>query len=446
MLKSFISSLVAKHMSKKLIGMTISEEDINPLLKEIRISLLDADVSLIVVKDLLKNIRAKTIGESIVSGMDPQQFVLNVIKEELRQILGNNKAELKTKNKPVKIMLVGLQGSGKTTTAGKLAIYAKNKLNANPLLVALDIYRPAAIDQLHTLANQTQSGFYEQGNQKPEKTASGALEVAKKHNHDFIIFDTAGRLQTNEELMDELVHIKKTVNPDEILLVVDSMAGQDMINVASEFNNKLNLTGFIITKLDSDARGGVALSLTHLLNVPVKLMGTGEKLTALDVFYPERMADRIMGLGDIMTLAEKAQDVIDENFAKKSFTKMLSGKMDLEDLLMQMKQIQKLGSLSGVVKMLPGANKLMDQDVEAAEERIRVWTILMNSMTLEERRNPRLLKIHPTRKARIIKGSGRKPDEFNKLLSTWEQFKKQMETVGQELKKGKNPFMRLFNK
>ncbi len=444
MLKSFISSIVAKHMSKKLNDMTIAEEDVTELLKQIRITLLSADVNLLVVKDLIKNIRAKTIGQIVGPNTDAQQFMLNVIHDELQTILGGNLQPLVTNTNPVKIMLVGLQGSGKTTTAGKLARYAIDKLNKKPLLVALDVYRPAAIDQLRTLANETHSDFYEKGINLPNLTAFEALEVAKSQNNNFIIFDTAGRLQTNEELMNELVAIKKAIKPDEILMVVDSMSGQDMINVASEFHEKLNLTGFIITKLDSDARGGVALSLTHLLNVPIKLMGVGERMGNLDIFYPNRMADRIMGMGDIMSLAEKARDVIDEDFAKKSFTKMIAGKMDLEDLLLQTKQMQKLGSLGSIAKMLPNSKLLENQDFDAAEEKIRVWTILMNSMTLHERRNPRLFKLQPNRKIRVLKGSGRKPEEFNKLINTWETFRKQMENVGIELKKGKNPFAKFF--
>lgn len=440
MLKTFIAKLVSKHMSKKLNDRVIKKEDITELLKQIRISLLEADVNLLVVKDLIKSIRAKAVDQYVPDKLDPQQFMLTLIKEELVNILGGIKKDIDFSKSPTKIMLVGLQGSGKTTTAGKLSLYAKNKFNKKPLLVALDIYRPAAIDQLQTLAQEVNVDFFQKGKQRPELIANQVLDYAKANNNSFIVFDTAGRLQTNEELMDELAKIKHAIKPDEIFLVVDSMAGQDMINVAKEFNDKLNLTGFIITKLDSDARAGVALSLTHLLNIPIKLMGNGEKLGSLEQFYPERMADRILGLGDIMTLAEKAKDVIDENSAKKSLMKMLAGKMDLEDLLVQTRQMQKLGSLGSIVKMIPNAEKLMDQDVDAAEERIRIWTILMNSMTLKERKNPHLFKKQPSRRERVIKGSGRKPDEFNKLINTWEKFRKQMEEMGNKLKRGINPF------
>lgn len=446
MLKSFISGIVAKHMSKKLNSLTIKEEDITELLRQIRITLLNADVNLLVVKDLIKNIRAKSVGQVIPEKSNPQQFMLTTIKEEIQNILGGNQSPMNYEANPCKILLVGLQGSGKTTTAGKLATLAKTKLSRNPLLVALDIYRPAAIDQLHTLAGQSEAKFYEGGlNKEPYQIATDGLEYAKQQKCDFIVFDTAGRLQTNEKLMDELVSIKKAVHPDEILMVVDAMAGQDMINVAKEFNDRLNLTGFIISKLDSDARGGVALSLTHILNVPIKLIGTGERLGSLDNFYPERMADRIMGLGDVMTLAEKAADVVDEKAVKKSLSRMLAGKMTFEDLLVQTKQMQKIGSIGSIAKMIPQAEKYLSSDsIDQAEQKILVWTILMNSMTAKERANPTLFKKQPTRRERVIRGSGRTPEEFNRLYTTWEKFKKQMEEVGNQLRKGKNPFARFM--
>ncbi len=445
MLKSFISNIIAKHMSKKLNGMYIKEEDITELLKQIRINLLEADVNLLVVKDFIKNIRQKAIDQMVPQGVDPQHFMLTIIKDELTKILGSQNVPIDFNKKPLKIMLVGLQGSGKTTTAGKIANYAKSKNQSKPLLVALDVYRPAAIDQLNTLAQQTSVDFYQKGNQDPVITAKEAMHFADSNKNDVIIFDTAGRLQTNEQLMNELVNIKNTVHPDEILLVVDSMAGQDMINVAKEFNDILDLSGFIITKLDSDARTGVALSLIHLLNVPVKLTGNGEKMGSLDIFYPERMADRIIGLGDIMTLAEKASDVVDEAQTKKTFTKMFTGKMDFEDLMIQMQQIKKIGSLSSIIKMMPAMRNIADDDIDSAEERIRIWEILMNSMTASERKNPFLFKKQPSRKERVIKGSGRKPDEFNKLFNQWEKMRKQMEEVGKELRRGKNPFAKFFH-
>jgi signal recognition particle subunit SRP54 len=334
--------------------------------------LLDADVNLLVVKDFIKSIRQKSVGRVINQGEDPEQVLLTIIKEELVSILGKHTANVDTNRKQLRIMMVGLQGSGKTTTAAKLAYYFKTKFTKKPLLVALDVYRPAAIDQLETLAKEINVDFYQHGTQNPTLTANESLEHADKKEENVIIFDTAGRLQTNEELMEELKNIRNRVKPDEILLVVDAMSGQDGINVASEFNKHLDLTGFIITKLDSDARAGASLSLTHLLNVPVKFTGVGEKVGSLDVFYPDRIADRILGLGDIMSLAEKATEVLDEDKAKKSLGRMFAGKMDLEDLLEQMGQMSKMGSMSSIAKMLPNAPKLSEENIFEAENKMKV--------------------------------------------------------------------------
>lgn len=312
MLKSMISSIVSKRLSKKLKNATLKEDDIKELLSEIRIALLDADVNLLVVKKFINSIKEKAVGTYVENFDKASDVVLGIIKQELVQILGKENKPLNINKKPLKIMMVGLQGSGKTTTVGKLANYLRNKHDKKPLLVAADIYRPAAIDQLKTLAQQTRVDFYQEGVQRPDLIVKNAMNLADQQNNDLIIVDTAGRLQTNEELMQELVNIKRVYTPDEIFLVVDAMAGQDIINVATEFNNWLKLTGIIITKLDSDARAGAALSITSLLNVPIKFTGTGERVGSISDFYPERMADRILGLGDIMTLAEKAADVIDE--------------------------------------------------------------------------------------------------------------------------------------
>jgi signal recognition particle subunit SRP54 len=269
-------------------------------------------------------------------------------------------------------MMVGLQGSGKTTSAAKIANFYKNKHDKKPLLVALDIYRPAAIEQLKTLANEIQVDFFEKGTQNPVITANEAETYAKQNNNDLIIFDTAGRLQTNEELMNELKNIRNKISPNEILLVVDAMSGQDVINVASEFNNNLSLTGFLITKLDSDARAGATLSLTHLLHIPVKFSGTGEKVGSLELFYPERIADRILGLGDIASLKEKVDEVVDEAKTKKSLTRMLAGKMDFEDLLVQMEQMKKVGSLGSIAKMVPGANSISEDQIGTIEQKLEI--------------------------------------------------------------------------
>ncbi|QDI63479.1 signal recognition particle protein [Ureaplasma urealyticum] len=440
MFKAMIGNIVSKQMSKKLKNATIAEEDIKELLSEIRIALLDADVNLLVVKKFIKNIKEKTIGLYVEQNQKPADVVLKVIKDELVEILGKENKPVNTAKSQLKIMMVGLQGSGKTTTAGKLANYFRNKYNKKPLLVAADIYRPAAIDQLRTLAKQVRVDFWEEGTQRPDLTVKNALHKADENENNLVIVDTAGRLQTNEELMQELVNVKKTLNPDEVFLVVDAMAGQDIINVATEFNNWLKLTGIIVTKLDSDARAGAVLSLTSLLNVPIKFTGIGEKIGSIDSFYPERMADRILGLGDIMTLAEKAADVIDEKQVRGSMQRMMAGKMDLEDLMRQMSQISKLGSFSGIAKMIPGLNSISENQIDDAENKMKIWTILLSSMTLKERRDPRVFKKEPSRRMRVLKGSGRSPDELNKLLKQWEVSRDKMAELGKMLQKGKNPF------
>lgn len=445
LLKSMIGNIVAKTMSRKLKNSTITEEDVRPLLREIRIALLDADVNLTVVKKFINDIKEETVGHILDDNVSATDFVLSIIKKQLIKILGDKQASLTTDKKINKYMLVGLNGAGKTTTAAKIANQLKNVNNKHPMLVGLDIYRPAAIEQLRQLASDIKADFYENGTNPVTQTARIALELAEQKGDNLVIFDTAGRLQTNQELMDELIDIKKAVQPDEILFVVDAMSGQDIINVAKEFHETLKLTGIVITKLDSDARAGAALSLAALLGVPIKLSGVGEKIGSLDIFYPERIADRILGLGDIVTLAEKAADQVDEKAAKGMLKRMLAGKMDLEDLMKQMQQMAGLGSLGSIVGMLPGmANSISDNDIEQAEEKIKIWQVLLSSMTLKERRNPSLFKKQPNRRSRVIKGSGRKPEELNRLLKQWEASSKKMADLGRQLQKGINPFNKNF--
>ena len=440
MLKSMISNIVAKRMTKKLNNATITEDDVKELLREIRVSLLDGDVNFKVVKSFINKIKEKTVGTTLSPKQNPADFVLSVIKDELIEILGHETKPINTNKKQLKIMMVGLQGSGKTTTVAKLANYFKNKFDKKPLLVAADIYRPAAIDQLRKLASDLNVDFYEQGTLEPAKIVKQALDVSYNNEDDLVIVDTAGRLQTNTELMEELVDVKRALSPDEILLVVDGMSGQDIINVAEEFHKWLDITGIVITKLDSDARAGAALSLASILNVPIKFTGVGERIGSLDVFYPERMADRILGLGDIMSLAEKASDVIDEKQARNSLQRMLAGKFDLEDLMKQMQQFSKVGSLGGMINMLPGAKNVTPEKIEEAENKMKTWKVLLSSMTLKERRDPRLFKKQPNRKVRVVKGSGRTMDELNKLLKQWEVGRDRMNEMGKMLKKGQNPF------
>lgn len=446
--KSMISNIIAKNMKRKLIGQTISDEDITEVLKQIRIALLDADVNFLVVKNFIKTVRDQVTNYVLQPHEKPDEVVLKVVKEELINILGKHDAELKLNhNAPTNIMFVGLQGSGKTTSIAKLAYYLKIKKNKNPLLVALDIYRPAAIDQLKQLANKINVPCFSLDTKNVGDIVEQALAFAKNNHHDCVLFDTAGRLQTNEQLMNELKEIKKLSKADEILLVVDALAGQDIVNVAREFHNYLHLTGFIITKLDSEARAGATLSIISLLNLPVKFIGTGENVEALNIFHPNRIADQILGLGDVLTLVEKVNDKIDKNLAKKSFTRMVAGDFDLEDFMQQMQQISKLGSLGGVIKLIPGLQgKISDDDISDIENKIKIWQVLLSSMTLKERRNPHLIKKQPNRKVRILKGSGRKSDELNKLLSQWAKAKDKMEELGKQLKTGKNPFTNMLSK
>ncbi|GMO15521.1 MAG: signal recognition particle protein [Mycoplasmoidaceae bacterium] len=444
MLKAMLTSIVAKHFKKKLDSWTIKEEDVNEVLREIRNTLLDADVNLLVVKNFIKSIRDKVVGSTLSQGQDPQQYILTIIKEELITILGKKTKSLDLSRRNLKIMFVGLQGSGKTTTCAKLANHLIIKNQKKPLLVGIDVYRPAAIEQLKILANEIKCDFFDKGTQNPAKTADEALTLSKTQNNDVVIFDTAGRLQTDDKLMQELKDIRNKVNPDEIIFIADAMSGQEIINVATEFNKHISLTGFIITKLDGDARAGAALSLTSLLNVPIIFIGTGERVGSLEQFYPERMADRILGLGDVMTLAEKARDVIDEQQTKKSFARMLAGKMDLEDLMMQMAQVNKLGSLSTITKMVPGAGNISENQIEDGQKKLKVWNVLLSSMTLKERRNPTLFKKESSRKLRVIKGSGRSAEEFNKLIKEWESSKERMQELGKKLMRGQNPLSGLM--
>lgn len=440
MFKSMIASIVSKSMKKRLENSTIKEEDIVDVLKQIRISLLDADVNLLVTKTLIKNIREAAVGTMIDPGKNADDVMLLIIKEELLKILGKHTSYIDYKKKPLKIMMVGLQGSGKTTSSGKIAYYLKNKQSKKPLLVAVDIYRPAAIEQLKTLSDSIGVDFYDKKKQAPAKTAKESIKIAEKNSNDAIIIDTAGRLQTNEELMKELVEIKKAISPDEIIFVADAMAGQDIINVAQEFHKKLKLTGIIISKLDSDARAGAVLSLISILDIPVKFTGVGEKVEQLDIFHPDRIVDKILGFGDMITLAEQAVENLDEKVVKKSFQKMLSGKMDLEDLMNQMEQITKMGSIGNIMSMLPGSPKITESKIIEIEQKMKTWKVLLSSMTVKERRNPSLIKKNPSRKIRITKGSGKKMDDLNKLLSEWEKSKTRMEEVGKIIKKGQNPF------
>ena len=405
----------------------ITEENISEMLREVRIALLEADVNYKVVKEFTSKVKEKALGEEVITSLKPGEVFVKIVSDELKELLGGEARPLNVKGNPAILMLVGLQGSGKTTTIGKLANYLRKKHAKKPLLVAGDIYRPAAIDQLKTLGKELNIPVYDEGLNNPVNTSKNAIEYAKENNYDYVLIDTAGRLHIDEELMNELNNIKDAVHPEEILLVIDSMMGQDAINVITGFNDKLDLTGVILTKLDGDTRGGVALSVRHLTNVPIKFIGVSEKLDGLELFDPERMADRILGMGDVVSLVEKASEVIDEKEAEKTFQKMQKGKYDLDDFLSQMKQIKKLGPLENLIKLIPGAKKMGLTNVSIDPKQIAHIEAIIQSMTLEERHNPDIIKA--SRKQRIAKGSGRTVQEVNRLLEQFENYKKMMKGI-----------------
>ena len=446
--KSMLGKIIFKNIKKKLDNLTISEEDITETLKQIRIELLNADVNILVIKNFLQTIRKEAIGYVMEPNEQPYNAILQIVKKELISILGQKQSEIVLhENNLTKIMLVGLQGSGKTTTIAKLANWLKTKKKKKVLIVALDIYRLAAIDQLKQLAQKIDCECFSLPNESVDAITIASLAYAKKNKFDCVLFDTAGRLQTNEQMMQELKRIKKIIVPHEIIYVVDAMSGQDIINVVSEFNLMLKLTGLIITKIDSEARCGAALSITSLIKIPIKFLGNGETIGNLNVFYPDRIANQILGLGDLKTLSEKIDEKIDKNSIKKSFTRMIMGKFDLEDLMVQMQQIKKIGSIGGILKFLPNiSDKINDSQIGNIEEKIKKWNVLLSSMTQKERRYPQIIKRQITRKKRIIDGSGSKIDDLNKLLAQWEKAKIKMEEIGKEIKSGKNPFFNLLNK
>lgn len=413
---------------KNIRGMgKITEENINDAMREIRMALLEADVNYQVVKEFVNNVKEKALGLEVGKNLKPDELFIKLVKDELISLLGKEVAPLETKKYPTILMLVGLQGSGKTTTAGKLANYLRKKESKHPLLVACDVYRPAAIDQLKEIGKSLNIPVFEEGKKEPLQIVKDALEYAKNNKNDYIIIDTAGRLHIDEALMQELQEIEEYIHPHEVLLVIDAMMGQDAIHVIEGFNNPLHLTGCILTKLDGNTKGGVALSVRHLTNVPIKFVGDSEKLDGLSPFYPERMAERILDMGDIMGIAEKVEDIISEDEAKNQMKKMQAGKYDLEDFLTNLKQIKKLGPLENIIKMLPGVRKMGLNNVQIDPKQMAHIEAIIQSMTPYERRHPEILKA--TRKQRIAKGSGRNVEEVNRLLTQFEQMKKMMKMM-----------------
>ena len=423
-----LSSRLQESLKKVRGQSTLTEENMEDMLREIRLALLEADVNFTVAKEFIADVKEKAIGQDVIGSLKPGQVLVKIVHDELVELLGGEVATLDLSHTPTVIMMVGLQGSGKTTSAAKISKYLVDKQSKKPLMIAADIYRPAAVEQLKTLGQQLNIDVFEKGTDlSAEEIVQEGMNYGLSHGHDVIIIDTAGRLHIDEPLMQELSNIKEIAKPHEILLVVDALTGQDIVNVASSFNEQLTITGAVLTKLDGDARGGGALSIRHITHVPIKFIGTGEKLDALDLFYPDRMADRILGMGDVVSLVEKVQDVYDEEESRDAYKRLKKGTFGLDDMLDQLHQIQKLGPLSGVMKMMPGMNNIPDIDDAKTDETLKITESIIYSMTPEERRNPSI--INPKRKQRIAKGSGRTVADVNRLLKQFEQTLKMMKQM-----------------
>ena len=413
----------------------LSEADVKEAMREVRLALLEADVNYKVAKEFTAKVTERAVGQDVMESLTPAQMVIKIVNEELTSLMGGENERLEFASKPpTVIMMCGLQGSGKTTHSAKLAKMLREQHNRRPLLVACDIYRPAAIDQLKVVGEKAGVPVFEMGTENPVKIAKKAIKHAKDYGNDVVILDTAGRLHIDEKLMKELENIKAEVNPDEILLVIDSMTGQDAVNVAKSFNELLEVTGVIITKLDGDTRGGAALSVKAVTGKPIKFAGTGEKLEDLEVFHPDRMASRILGMGDVLTLIEDAQNKLDQKEAEKMAEKIMANRFDFNDLLGQFEQIKKMGPLKGILSKIPGVGKQLD-DVDINDRQIDWLQAIILSMTPAERENPSLM--NPSRKRRIAAGSGRSVEEVNRLIKQLEQMQKMIKQMNKGGKKGK---------
>ncbi|MCQ2217844.1 MAG: signal recognition particle protein [Paludibacteraceae bacterium] len=407
----------------------ITEINVAETLKDVRKALLDADVNYKIAKSFTETVKAKALGQNVLTAVKPSQLMVKIVHDELTQLMGGSSVDINIKGAPAVILMSGLQGSGKTTFSGKLALMLKSKKNKRPLLVACDVYRPAAIDQLKVLGTQIDVPVYtEEGNKNPVEIAQNAIKEAKAKGNDVVIIDTAGRLAVDEQMMNEIAAIKEAIQPQETLFVVDSMTGQDAVNTAKEFNDRLNFDGVILTKLDGDTRGGAALSIRSVVEKPIKFVGTGEKMEAIDVFHPERMADRILGMGDIVSLVERAQEQFDEEEAKRLQKKIAKNQFDFNDFLGQIQQIKKMGNLKDLASMIPGVGKAL-KDVEIDDNAFKGIEAIIYSMTPEERSNPTIL--NGTRRTRIAKGSGTTIQEVNRLLKQFEDTRKMMRMVTQ---------------
>lgn len=429
---------------KKIKGQAkITESNMDEMLREVRIALLEADVNFKVVKEFVANVKDKAVGQKVLSKLSPGQMFVKIVRDELATLLGSGDTELKfIVGKPTVIMMVGLQGTGKTTTAGKLANYLKKKDAKKPLLVAADIYRPAAIDQLEILAKTIAVDIYvDRSGNKPPQIAKAAYDQAVLNKNDVIIIDTAGRLQIDEILMKELQDIISIVPINETLLLVDAMSGQDAVNVANAFNEQLKLTGLVMSKLDGDSRGGAALSIKHLTGIPIKFAGVGEKINDLELFHPDRMADRIIGMGDVLTLIEKAGENIDEEVAMKTTKRIANGLFDLNDMVNLMKQMKKMGPFGKILRLIPGMPKVSDEDTKRLETELKRTETIIHSMTPKERKDPSIIK--NSRKQRIAKGSGTTATDINRLIDRFDQMKKQMMGMSSMLKKNPDMFSKI---
>ncbi|NER16149.1 signal recognition particle protein [Spongiivirga citrea] len=406
---------------------SITEVNVAETLKEVRRALLDADVNFKIAKQFTTTVKEKALGQNVLTTLQPGQLMVKIVKDELTQLMGGDAEGINLSGTPTVILMSGLQGSGKTTFSGKLANYLKTKKTKKPLLVACDIYRPAAINQLHVVGEQIGVEVYsEEGNQDPVAISQNAIKHAKSNGHNIVIVDTAGRLAVDEEMMNEISNIHKAIQPQETLFVVDSMTGQDAVNTAKTFNDILNFDGVVLTKLDGDTRGGAALSIKSVVNKPIKFIGTGEKMEAIDVFYPDRMADRILGMGDVVSLVERAQEQFDEEEARKLQKKIAKNQFGFDDFLKQINQVKKMGNMKDLMGMIPGAGKAL-KDVDIDDDAFKHVEAIIHSMTPAERTKPALLDA--SRKKRIAKGSGRTIQEVNQLLKQFNQMSKMMKMM-----------------
>jgi len=405
----------------------ITEINVAETLKEVRRALLDADVNFKIAKDFTTRVKDKAIGENVLTTLQPGQLMVKLVKDELTQLMGGDVAGINLSGNPTVILMSGLQGSGKTTFSGKLANFLKTKRSKKPLLVAADVYRPAAIDQLHVVGGQIGvEVFSERENKNPVDIALNGIKHAKANGYNVVIIDTAGRLAVDEDMMNEIANIHKAVSPQETLFVVDSMTGQDAVNTAKAFNDRLNFDGVILTKLDGDTRGGAALSIKSVVNKPIKFVGTGEKMEAIDVFYPDRMADRILGMGDVVSLVERAQEQFDEEEARKLQKKIAKNEFGFDDFLQQIQQVKKMGNMKDLIGMIPGASKAM-KDVEIEDDAFKHIEAIIQSMTPKERKRPSIIDVK--RKTRIAKGSGTKLEQVNQLMKQFDQMSKMMKMM-----------------